>query len=296
MEPTSSENIRNQYLNTDRSVKIQEALKADAAAKEGNLDGIEIRQGAKNLGKDDFLKLLITQLSHQDPTQPVTDQAFIAQMAQFSSLEQMQNIATGISKMGERQAYGMVGKFVIGKDFATGDVVSGVAKALFYDNAGQAFLKVGGRAVSLNDITLVGDPNDFRQEVGGLGQPSHSQPQLSSDAAVKTDDKKNTDDVQNRQVPVGLAESSKESTAQKGKPVENDSIVKSNTDAKDAIVNESNVKVDKHLQNKDEQEKIKGKENTEKQSEIRQINFKLKSDIDRNYGYNASSSKQSFVG
>lgn len=193
MEPAAVERTRSQYLNTDRSVNIQDTLKQQEKLKEGGLDGVDIRSGAKNLGKDDFLKLLITQLSHQDPTQPVTDQQFIAQMAQFSSLEQMQNIATGISKMGERQAFSLVGKFVVGKDFATGEPTSGIAKALFYDNAGQAFLKVGGRAVSLNDITLVGEPESFRREVGGswvepgagpaVPQPGAPQPSVSIPAS-----------------------------------------------------------------------------------------------------------------
>jgi flagellar basal-body rod modification protein FlgD len=48
--------------------------------------------GSRVLGKNDFLKLLVTQLRSQDPLQPVTNEAFVAQLAQFSSLEQMQNI------------------------------------------------------------------------------------------------------------------------------------------------------------------------------------------------------------
>ena len=51
------------------------------------------------LGKDAFLKILITQLQNQDPTSPMDDKEFIAQMAQFSSLEQMQNMTKAMEDL-----------------------------------------------------------------------------------------------------------------------------------------------------------------------------------------------------
>jgi flagellar basal-body rod modification protein FlgD len=51
------------------------------------------------LGRDAFLKLLVTQLQHQDPTQPQDDSQFIQQLATFSSLEQLQGINANTSAM-----------------------------------------------------------------------------------------------------------------------------------------------------------------------------------------------------
>lgn len=86
----------------------------------------------QELGKDDFLQLLIAQLTHQDPTEPVKDTEFIAQMAQFSSLEQMMNMTKNLDLMNQTlssaDAVSAVGKKV---DIETGgEVLSGVVTAV----------------------------------------------------------------------------------------------------------------------------------------------------------------------
>ena len=74
------------------------------------------RTSKNELGKDDFLKILITQLTHQDPTRPMEDREFIAQMAQFSSLEQMTNMSRDFNKLhnviASNQAINLIGKTV----------------------------------------------------------------------------------------------------------------------------------------------------------------------------------------
>ena len=69
-----------------------------------------------SLGKDDFLKLFVAQLQHQDPMNPMQDGEFMGQMAQFSTLEQITNVAKVneaiATNLGMSQSLGLLGKTV----------------------------------------------------------------------------------------------------------------------------------------------------------------------------------------
>ena len=70
---------------------------SDITHKYRDYSGQQEKKQTDALGKDAFLNLLVTQLKNQDPLNPMDDREFIAQMAQFSSLEQMQNLNTTLA-------------------------------------------------------------------------------------------------------------------------------------------------------------------------------------------------------
>jgi len=90
----------------------------------------------KVLDKDDFLKLLLTQLRFQDAMDPVKDKDFIAQMAQFSSLEQTTNLVKSFEKVASRsrnnEALAMLGAVVNGVKRSSGENVEGLVTSIRY--------------------------------------------------------------------------------------------------------------------------------------------------------------------
>ncbi|MFA1820671.1 flagellar hook assembly protein FlgD [Virgibacillus oceani] len=76
------------------------------------------RTPSPDLGKDEFLQILMTQLQNQDPTNPMDDREFISQMAQFSSLEQMMNMTNSIETLVQSQLISPVIQYshMIGKE------------------------------------------------------------------------------------------------------------------------------------------------------------------------------------
>ena len=112
-------------------------------------------QPNQNLGKEDFLKILLTQLAHQDPTAPMEDKEFIAQMAQFSSLEQMTNIAADFSRMARMlqisEASTALGKAV--EIELEDEIVQGVVQAITREETPQ--ILVNGRYYQWDQVTTV---------------------------------------------------------------------------------------------------------------------------------------------
>lgn len=123
------------------------------------------------LGKDAFLKLLVSQLQNQDPMQPMEDKEFIGQMAQFSSLEQAQN---SNKTMKEQAAAASVGKFVVAtvKD-STSNTTKEVAGLVSSVNikGSEISLNVttasgGETEVKYDDVTQISDAKNLSAQLG----------------------------------------------------------------------------------------------------------------------------------
>ena len=112
--------------------------------------------GKQALGSDDFMKLLTTQLTSQDPMNPMKDTEFISQMANFTSLEQMRNLSKSFDtfssdqKMAAAPAY--LGRQVTITN-ATGDI-TGVVEAIKLNN-GKPAVVVNGKTYDTNLITSI---------------------------------------------------------------------------------------------------------------------------------------------
>lgn len=111
------------------------------------------------LGKDDFLKILITQLQNQDPTQPLQDKEFIAQMAQFTSVEQLTNMAGEMKLMRQSLGFvsGLIGKSITWTDIdSSGASVekSGVIDSITFKDGNQ-YANVKGVEISLDKLKKI---------------------------------------------------------------------------------------------------------------------------------------------
>ncbi len=122
--------------------------------------------------KDMFLKLLVAQLSHQDPLNPAEDKEFIAQLAQFTSLEELQNINKGVESMNAsmvKQQIVNAASFIGTQVSAKGDYVThkGDYVSTLYADIPQ---NIAGGTINIYSTTANGKPDKlvFSDSLGAV--------------------------------------------------------------------------------------------------------------------------------
>lgn len=133
------------------------------------LTGATTSAATDELGKDAFLKLLTTQLQYQDPLNPMSNEEFVAQLAQFSSLEQLQTMTSGMESlymvnvsMNNAAMTNLIGKDVL----ATGS-------ALHYAGEGSSEINFNASAAaSSSTITITNEDGQvvYSGEMGALAE------------------------------------------------------------------------------------------------------------------------------
>jgi flagellar basal-body rod modification protein FlgD len=110
------------------------------------------------LGKDDFLKLFVAQLQHQDPMNPMADMDFMGQMASFSTLEQISNMATENARVADslasNNAIGLIGRTVTWTD-EDDELHTGVVEKVSTAGGVPSLTVSGVEGVDLSTISQV---------------------------------------------------------------------------------------------------------------------------------------------
>lgn len=111
------------------------------------------KSSTESMGKDQFLELLITQMQNQDPLDPVDNKEMLAQLAQFSALEQMQNLNAKFETFQDNTT-SAIASLMIGKTAFAGENNSGrVTHVVMQD--GEIMVNLDGRNYPLSDITNI---------------------------------------------------------------------------------------------------------------------------------------------
>lgn len=135
---------------------MQNTANTTAAGTKGTGEDANKKSGSA-MDKDSFLQLLVAQMKYQDPMEPTSNTEYIAQYAQFSELEAMNNLS---SNMDLQRATSLVGKEVIVKSTgASGETVYTQGKVDYVSSEGtKAYLTVNGKKFNIDDLDSVIDP------------------------------------------------------------------------------------------------------------------------------------------
>lgn len=114
---------------------------------------------SSNLTQQDFLKILVAQMSNQDPLEPTSNGEFLAQMAQFSLLESFQTLSTDFAKS---QAYSMIGQYVYVQNGS--DIIRGKVDGVVSEK-GVNYLMIGGESFNAANVVGVMSASVFESDL-----------------------------------------------------------------------------------------------------------------------------------
>ncbi|WPX08401.1 flagellar hook capping FlgD N-terminal domain-containing protein [Anaerocellum danielii] len=125
---------------------------SNSANVSGSISSLPTSSSKNVLGKQEFLNLLVTQLRYQDPLKPMEDKEFVAQLAQFSALEQMQNLNQSFEFL---KAQSMIGRYVVATSPQDASkLIEGRVDSIKIDGS-KVYLKVNGTEVLSENVKEV---------------------------------------------------------------------------------------------------------------------------------------------
>jgi len=133
-----------------------------------------------DLGEDEFLKLMLTQLQHQDPFQPMENGEFIAQMAQFSSVQGINTMADSMQQLTESFSanQALQAASLVGHDVLVGNNFAGLKNGDSIEGSFELFASTGAATINIYDTS----GNLVHQDY--LGQKAAGQHSFSWDGAL----------------------------------------------------------------------------------------------------------------
>lgn len=175
--------------------KIQETASSGSSISNSSESG-------SSLGKDAFLQLLVTQMKYQDPLDPQDNSEYIAQLATFSQLEELQNMSNTIQIS---QASSLTGETVImkTKSSVTGELmyVTGTVDYVVIES-NKAYLCINGGKYSIDDLDTVIDADyweKYKDAIlnGGSDGSGSTDSTTGSGSTGETDPDETDDDSKN---------------------------------------------------------------------------------------------------
>ena len=143
---------------------IQGSKQVDVTQIASNVTGVTaVSRSAANLSSDDFFKLLITQLTNQDPMEPTSNQELLQQISSIRDIELSTTLTESLQRLAGQQQFGsastLIGRYVTGVAGSDGKVQAGTVVAVKFDSQGRATLQLSnGIELEMSQLSSIVSP------------------------------------------------------------------------------------------------------------------------------------------